>query len=278
VLSGCTIAHGVEAVSIFSQNATVTQCIVQNSSCGIYLKNARHSTIIDTFITRTYCGIYFYNSTTSTLYRNIICDNDYFGVYLEHFSDDNKLFHNSFVNTSWNHAYDLCSNIWDDGYPSGGNYWGGFSHSDRYCGPNQSELGADGIIDTYYAINGADNYDQYPLVTPTCWQNTPPVVPCVPEGIRFGAVGARYYYTTISSDHEGYDLFYNFSWGDDSFSGWLGPFPSGTEINASHVWDIPGRFHVKVKVKDTRQSESIWSHPLSIRIMKYQIAPSILSP
>ena len=45
-------------------------------------------------------------------------------------------------------------NVWDDGYPSGGNYW------DNYTGVDSNH---DGIGDTPYIID-ADNVDNYPLM------------------------------------------------------------------------------------------------------------------
>jgi len=56
-------------------------------------------------------------------------------------------------------------NIWDDGYPSGGNYWSNYTGLDLFSGPYQNETGGDGIGDTPYVID-ADNVDHYPLMAP----------------------------------------------------------------------------------------------------------------
>jgi len=56
-------------------------------------------------------------------------------------------------------------NFWDDGYPSGGNYWSDYKGTDLYSGPYQNETGSDGIGDTPYVIYG-DNVDHYPLMNP----------------------------------------------------------------------------------------------------------------
>jgi parallel beta-helix repeat protein len=63
-------------------------------------------------------------------------------------------------------------NQWDDGYPSGGNYWSDYTGVDEYSGPNQDQPGPDGIGDTPYNID-ADSTDYYPLMEPLF--NTPPV-------------------------------------------------------------------------------------------------------
>ncbi|HEV8595196.1 MAG TPA: right-handed parallel beta-helix repeat-containing protein, partial [Thermoplasmata archaeon] len=65
-------------------------------------------------------------------------------------------------------------NVWDDGYPSGGNYWSEYVGEDRFRGPNQNLPGSDGIGDTPYRID-ADSVDRYPLY----WHpvERPPVKP-----------------------------------------------------------------------------------------------------
>ncbi len=55
------------------------------------------------------------------------------------------------------------ANVWDDGYPSGGNYWSDYACVDLYGGPYHNETGSDGIGDTLYVID-ANNQDRYPLM------------------------------------------------------------------------------------------------------------------
>jgi len=52
-------------------------------------------------------------------------------------------------------------NVWDDGYPSGGNYWS--DYEDRY--PDADEMDNSGIWDTPYVIDSNDQ-DRYPLMNP----------------------------------------------------------------------------------------------------------------
>jgi len=59
-------------------------------------------------------------------------------------------------------------NVWDDGYPSGGNYWSDYAGIDLYSGPYQNEAGSDGIGDTPHIID-AYNQDNYPLMKPYPW-------------------------------------------------------------------------------------------------------------
>ena len=56
-------------------------------------------------------------------------------------------------------------NAWDDGYPSGGNYWTNYQGLDQCGGPNQDQCTApDGLGDTPYPIGPENSRDRYPLM------------------------------------------------------------------------------------------------------------------
>ena len=89
------------------------------------------------------------------------------GIWL--MGENNRVFHNNFVNNT-HHAIAPYSpsNMWDDGYPSGGNYWSGYTGIDQKSGSYQNETGSDGIGDTPYNID-VGNRDNYPLMKPFPW-------------------------------------------------------------------------------------------------------------
>jgi len=95
---------------------------------------------------------------------NHISDSDHNGIQIFD-SDNNHIYHNVFMNNS-NHAWDEGNNTWDNGYPSGGNYWDDHTEPDEYSGPEQDEPGSDGIVDEPRMISGDGNMDRYP------WTNT----------------------------------------------------------------------------------------------------------
>ena len=76
---------------------------------------------------------------------------------------NNKIYHHYFINNT-NQANDRCSNQWDNGYPSGGNFWSDYTGVDNFSGPDQDIPGSDGIGDTNYSIPGGSSVDNYPLI------------------------------------------------------------------------------------------------------------------
>jgi hypothetical protein len=80
---------------------------------------------------------------------------------------NNLIIHNNIRSNTPPICYDLY-NTWDDGYPSGGNYWGNYTGADEKSGIDQSEMGSDGIGDEPYVIS-SNNRDHYPLMKPYPW-------------------------------------------------------------------------------------------------------------
>jgi len=129
------------------KNITVTNNIVSNNSRGIYLWGPGLKVI--------------------TIVGNTIESNNY-GVYC-HTAYGNEFYHNNFIdNTQQVHIpMSGYANVWDNGYPSGGNYWS--DYEERY--PYAEELDDSGIWDTPYVID-ENNQDNYPLMNP--WGAPPP--------------------------------------------------------------------------------------------------------
>jgi len=116
-------------------------------------------------------GMHLADLENATIRNNMIQNGSY-GLYLQN-SQNNTIYHNIFNNTI--NAYSNWTNIWDNGYPSGGNYWSDYSGIDYYGGPNQNITGGDGIGDTPYDIE-MNNQDRYPFITKLAWDQTPPSI------------------------------------------------------------------------------------------------------
>jgi hypothetical protein len=90
-----------------------------------------------------------------------------------------------------------------------------------------------------------------------------PANPKKPAGATIAEVGLEYSYITSSIDPDGDSLYYQWDWGDGSVSDWLGPFVSGMDVSASHIWANGGDFLIKVRAKDI-YLEGGWSESLHI--------------
>ncbi len=102
--------------------------------------------------------------------------------------------------------------------------------------------------------------------------NNPPDKPII-DGPTNGKAGVEYTYCIINAtDPDGDDLWANWSWGDGSYSGWMGPYMSGEDICASHAWEF-GNYVIKVKIKDDKGLESVWSDPFPVSMPKNKPSP-----
>jgi hypothetical protein len=96
-------------------------------------------------------------------------------------------------------------------------------------------------------------------------ENHPPETPTL-DGPTAGTTEILYTFFANTTDPEDDQMYYNFSWDDENFSGWLGPYNSSETIEATHSWTLPGNYEIIVKAKDIYNAESNWSEPLSINI------------
>jgi len=93
-----------------------------------------------------------------------------------------------------------------------------------------------------------------------------PLTPSKPSGPLNGKTGEQYSYSTSAQDPNDEDLYYWWDWGDGTNSGWDGPYQSGQQVSASHIWTSEGSYDIIVKVKDINNKESGWSDPLTVSI------------
>lgn len=99
--------------------------------------------------------------------------------------------------------------------------------------------------------------------------NIQPDTPNKPSGLKNGATEVEYEFSTSTKDSDGDKLYFKWSWGDGTFSDWLGPYESYEEVVITHKWEKMGIYNVKVKARDEHRAESDWSDPLPIAMPKY---------
>jgi len=153
---GLVVTNAVD--STFSNN----DISGDRASGGMHLEWSSNVTIADNYVFSNHNGIRVSDSSNITIRDNDI-DANWTAVPL--YDNSNvKVFHNRIKGNEF-HAIDRGSNQWDDGYPSGGNYWSNYTGSDMYRGPAQDQPGRDGIGDTPFIIDN-DSQDRYPLIPP----------------------------------------------------------------------------------------------------------------
>ncbi len=95
--------------------------------------------------------------------------------------------------------------------------------------------------------------------------NAPPLAPTI-DGPSSGKPGESYQFVLTATDENNDKILYFVDWGDNTTSGWLGPFASGEAIHQSHTWSTRGSYKILVKAKDWHGAESDWSGPFPLAI------------
>jgi parallel beta-helix repeat protein len=268
VLSGFTIQNSnfapAPAIQIYSSNNVISNNIIINNGWGVYSFNVQNNTIENNIITNNVYGINLEWVTTHTVRNNTITNHKQAGIYLSNSrnniftdniirnnkdaivlvsdSNNNKFYHNNFIdNTSQGFTVNSDTNTWDNGYPSGGNYWSNYAGVDVKSGPNQDQPGSDGIGDTPHTFSGP-NQDNYPLMNPIGSPQPPiaiftyaPEHPLKDKTVTFNS--------TSSHDRDGYIASYRWDFGD-------GNITITTDPIIAHIYTATGTYQVNLTVTD----------------------------
>ena len=119
---------------------------ITNNVRGIYLEQCGSNIISWNNITASNAdGIYLWSCFNDIIFANEIANNDYginidYGLLDAASSSGNKFYHNNLVNNTnqVTSFYYPPTSIWDDGYPSGGNYWSDYNGTDLKTGSYQN--------------------------------------------------------------------------------------------------------------------------------------------
>jgi parallel beta-helix repeat protein len=165
IIGNRMIDNGCDAMIIDHSNGNIIAGNVAKGhiGSGVWLGYSNNNTVIENNFTKNiYDGIGLYFASGNVILRNRVAVNNYHGIQLRN-SPNNTICNNNFINNTIQvYVEPSLENIWDDGYPFGGNFWSDHNLTDEYNGLNQDVAGSDGISDTSYFID-ANNVDRYPL-------------------------------------------------------------------------------------------------------------------
>ncbi len=143
----------------------VNSDLTANGDAGCRIYSCNNVTLSQNRMTLNDEGVRIFLADNNTVSDNGIEENIVYGINIYN-STGNKIYHNNLNNTLNVNILNVSNTKWDDGYPSGGNYWSNYNGSDVQWGPNQDLPGSDGIGDTSRIIN-SENSDRYPIMMPS---------------------------------------------------------------------------------------------------------------
>jgi parallel beta-helix repeat protein len=152
-----------------TNNSTIANNAFISDQYGIYLCNCKNNTFYGNTVNDCYTGVWFDSASNNTISRNKFIGNYWAAIELvfRRSSSYNRIYHNNFIDNGFGYPIRFqysYPNFWDNGYPSGGNYWNDYNGTDLYSGPSQNVNGSDGIHDHAYNKCGSV-CDYYPLVS-----------------------------------------------------------------------------------------------------------------
>jgi parallel beta-helix repeat protein len=159
----------------YSDNNHLSNNTIESCGTGLYISLSNNTMIEkNNFSNNQWHGIYFEISFNNTIIENTLISNDH-GFTMEP-SKNNTFYHNNIIGSRVQVIGNVKECKWDNGYPSGGNFWSDFVDYDNLSGPNQDQIGRDGIWDNPYEVYDY-SMDIYALTRPfNWWEEVPPII------------------------------------------------------------------------------------------------------
>lgn len=242
-LSGALYGNALD-VSYYTNAVILGNNFSYNRGDGMWISAVWNLTVRGNALWNNSRNIELDGVTHGVLLGNTIARGQW-GVTLS-YSYDLLIHHNNFLYNQGQASSFLSSNVWwDNGYPSGGNYWSDYSGTDYCSGYDQNTCtGPDGIGDTPRLVSGIQ--DRYPLMTRYLYANRPPVAAftLLPSAGRSS--------TTFTADASASNDFEDLAtslqvrwvWGDGTNTSW------STARTSQHRYQTPGSYTISLEVRD----------------------------
>jgi parallel beta-helix repeat protein len=138
----------------YSSNNSIFRNNVTEYGHGFWLMASSNNSICYNDIENVEWAFWVDGSSFNGIFRNSIANNG--KGFLMTNSSDNSIYHNNLINNTLQVSTSNSTDIWDNGYPSGGNYWSNYNGTDA----NDDDIG-----DTPYVIDESSR-DNYPIMGP----------------------------------------------------------------------------------------------------------------
>jgi len=150
-----------------SSNNSISGNGIGDNYHGMWFGDSSNNSVSGNKITGNSIAIHLNSSSNNNIVGNSITANNWYGILLG-YSSNNRIYHNNFEDNHPQVYGEYSTNVWDDGYPLGGNYWSDYAGVDEKSGLNQDQSGRDGIGDAPYFISEHPytTRDRYPLRSP----------------------------------------------------------------------------------------------------------------
>lgn len=208
---------------------------------GISLDHSRKVTISGNILSNNGGGIELDTSSGGIISGNTLSNNDV-GVELW-YSGGNTFYHNNFISNTGQVVSSNSASMWNNSYPSGGNYWSDYEGDDAYSGPFQNMTGSDGIGDVPYNSTEYEK-DHYPLMTP--YDETNPMADAGPDQLVVNGTSVTFdgSGSTDNLDVVNYGIV-NYTWSFTDVNS-----TTLTGVKANYTFDNVGNFSVTLNVSD----------------------------
>jgi len=139
---------------------------------------------------------------------------------------------------------------------------------------SQPVIGSDGTVyigSEFYSSTTGGYFYAFGVVD----ENHPPEQPMI-DGPITGKTQEEQIYTFIVTDADADEVFLFVDWGDETDSGWKGPYESDEEITLTHSWSQQGTYTMKAKAKDEHDVEGEWATHI-VTMPKAKILQNVIS-